>query len=77
MCKRTKKRFIFNMDVLDIIKNETGYTIDYIRKSIRGDRVGTMPDKVIKRYNELNKIDTALKLEAKQHLAKTAKKLTP
>lgn len=44
MDKRTKKRNKYNEDILVNIHSKYGYSIDYIRKSLRGDRVGEMPD---------------------------------
>lgn len=48
MDKRTKKRNKYNEDILVNIHSKYGYSIDYIRKSLRGDRVGEMPDIIIK-----------------------------
>lgn len=55
MNKRTKKRNKYNEDILVFIHNKYGYSIDYIRKSLRGDRVGEMPDIIIKEYKALEK----------------------
>lgn len=53
MDKPTKKRNMYNTDILFAIKESTGYSIDYIRKCLRGDRTGIMPDKVKKSYKDL------------------------
>lgn len=53
MSKRTKKRINFNPDILNLLKDRYDFSIDYIRKSLRGDRVGIMPDTLIKEYKEL------------------------
>jgi len=53
MNKTTKKRINFNEDILNILEKRYGYSIDYIRKSLRGDRVGEMPDVLIKEYRKL------------------------
>lgn len=53
MNKPTKKRINFNEDILNILKKRYGYSLDYIRKSLRGDRVGIMPDTLIKEYKNL------------------------
>lgn len=53
MNESTKKRIKFNEEILDVLKNRYGYSLDYIRKSLRGDRVGIMPDKLIKEYKEI------------------------
>jgi len=44
----------YNQDVLKIIKNRHGYSYDYIRKSIRGDRVGIICDILKAEYQKLN-----------------------
>jgi len=44
----------YNQDVLKIIKNRHGYSYDYIRKSIRGDRVGIICDILKAEYQNLN-----------------------
>lgn len=44
----------YNQDVLKIIKNRHGYSYDYIRKSIRGDRVGIISDILKAEYQKLN-----------------------
>ncbi len=53
MSKLTTKRNNFNEDILNLLINRYGYSIDYIRKSLRGDRVGIMPDTLIKEYKKL------------------------
>ncbi|RQO37920.1 hypothetical protein DBR39_13610 [Chryseobacterium sp. KBW03] len=58
MDKPTKKRIKYNEDILNVLRSRYGYTFDFIRKSLRGDRVGEMPDQLIKEYKEL---DNALK----------------
>ncbi|MDM1557090.1 hypothetical protein HX126_21270 [Chryseobacterium indologenes] len=53
MGKPTKKRTNYNEDILNVLKDKYGYSLDYIRKSLRGDRTGIMPDLIIKTYKEL------------------------
>lgn len=45
-----KKRMSFNQDALDILSQRFGFSINYIQKSLRGDRVGIMPDELKKEY---------------------------
>lgn len=49
-----KTKRSYNQDVLKIIKNRHGYSYDYIRKSIRGDRVGIISDILKAEYQKLN-----------------------
>lgn len=44
----------YNQDVLKIIQKRYGYSYDYIRKSIRGDRSGLVCDIIKAEYNKLN-----------------------
>lgn len=44
----------YNQDVLKIIKNRHGYSFDFIRKSIRGDRVSLTSDMLRAEYHKLN-----------------------
>lgn len=63
MNKSTKKRINFNEDILNLLKERYGYSIDYIRKALRGDRVGIMPDTLIKEYK---KLESAAKMSIKE-----------
>lgn len=49
-----KTKSSYNQDVLKIIQSRYGYSYDYIRKAIRGDRVGPMSDTLKAEYNKLN-----------------------
>lgn len=70
MSKPTKKRINYNTDILIELKNRYGYSLDFIRKALRGDRVGEMPDTLKKEYKTLeNAVQSAIQ--------KTAKSLTP
>jgi hypothetical protein len=53
MDKNIKTKPSYNQDVLKIIKERHGYSYDYIRKSIRGDRVGTICDILKTEYHQL------------------------
>lgn len=76
MSKRTKKiRIKFNEDVLEALHIKYGYTLDYIRKSIRGDRVGFVPDKLAKEYKALKLADEKIKQDAKNKLTHKANEL--
>ena len=55
MNKPTKKRNNYNEDILIALNEKYGYSIDYIRKSLRGDRKGEMPDILKKEYNLLDR----------------------
>lgn len=48
-----KTKSSYNQDVLKIIRDRYGYSYDYIRKAIRGDRVGPMSDTLKAEYNKL------------------------
>ncbi|KAF2333335.1 hypothetical protein [Flavobacterium nitrogenifigens] len=54
MGKNIKSKPSYNQDVLKIIKDRYGYSYDYIRKSIRGDRVGIICDMLKTEYHKLN-----------------------
>ncbi|MEP6806222.1 hypothetical protein [Flavobacterium sp. FlaQc-47] len=54
MGKNIKTKPSYNQEILKIIKNKYGYSDDYIRKSIRGDRVGHIADMIKVEYNKLN-----------------------
>jgi hypothetical protein len=54
MDKNIKSKPSYNQDVLKIIKARHGYSYDYIRKSIRGDRVGIICDMLKAEYQKLN-----------------------
>ncbi|MFB9078947.1 hypothetical protein ACFFLS_10395 [Flavobacterium procerum] len=43
----------YNQDVLTILKEKYGFSFDYIRKAIRGDRTGIIPDKMKDEYEKL------------------------
>ena len=53
MSESTKNRINFNQDVLQKLNERYDYSLDYIRKCVRGDRVGIMPDIIKKEYFKL------------------------
>lgn len=54
MSKSIKSQPSYNQEVLKIIKEKHGYSYDYIRKSIRGDRVGIICDIIKAEYKRLD-----------------------
>jgi hypothetical protein len=62
MDKPTKKNKKYNAVILNVLQEKYGFGIDYIRKALRGDRVGEMPDVLKKEYEALdNAAKTAIK----------------
>lgn len=55
MSKNKEKKAIYNQDILQILKDRYGFGIDYIRKSLKGDRVGKFPEQMKKEYLILEK----------------------
>ncbi|MFB9076433.1 hypothetical protein ACFFLS_24470 [Flavobacterium procerum] len=49
-----KTKESYNQDVLKLIQIKYGYSYDYIRKSIRGDRLGDVSNTIKAEYNKLN-----------------------
>ncbi|MGN7811910.1 hypothetical protein [Flavobacterium sp. 22076] len=54
MDKNIKSQPSYNQEVLKIIKEKHGYSYDYIRKSIRGDRTGIICDIIKAEYKRLD-----------------------
>ena len=65
MDKTKQNRQIYITEILIVLKNKYGYSIDYIRKSLRGDRVGFVPDQLRKEYKSL--ASEAEKIEKESH----------
>ncbi|AWG27186.1 hypothetical protein [Flavobacterium kingsejongi] len=60
MNKETQKRNNYNTEILNALENKYGVSIDYIRKCLRGVRIGVVPSKIISEYEEVAKqIDEA------------------
>lgn len=53
MDKSRKKKSVYNAEILTALKNKYGFKQDYILKSIRGERVGTIPIKIQEEYKAL------------------------
>ncbi|OBW40841.1 hypothetical protein AB670_02792 [Chryseobacterium sp. MOF25P] len=67
MNKTTQKKTSYNTVILSVLANKYGFSIDYIRKCLRGDRTGLMPDELKKEYNSLEKIaKDAIEIQANQ-----------
>jgi hypothetical protein len=52
--KPTKKRNTYNEAILTALATKYGYSVDYIRKCLRNDRTGIMPDQIKKDYQAAN-----------------------
>ncbi|MFD2941383.1 hypothetical protein [Flavobacterium notoginsengisoli] len=59
-----KPKHIYNQDIIKIIQSRHSCSADYIRKSIRGDRVGSISKIIKAEYNKLN--NEAIKAIKKQ-----------
>lgn len=53
MNKSRKKKNNYNEEAMAVLQERYGYSLDFIRKSLRGDRVGIMPDVLKKEYRAL------------------------
>jgi hypothetical protein len=53
--KPTNKNQNYNAEILNTLSGLYGYTPHYIRKCLKGDRKGLMPDKLVAEYNRLDK----------------------
>lgn len=42
---------IYNQQILNAVADKFGYSVDYCRKALRGDRTGIMPDKIKAEYS--------------------------
>lgn len=51
--EKNQKRPQYDQDVIEALQKIHGYTAHYIRMSIRGDRVGIMPDRLKKEYHQM------------------------
>ncbi|GIZ10249.1 hypothetical protein [Flavobacterium sp. UMI-01] len=66
MNKSNKKRSNYNEEALEALKKKYGYSLDYIRKCLRGDRTGLMADAIKSDYNESVKASTKAILKEKK-----------
>lgn len=55
MDKLNKKKTIYNEEILKELEKKYGFKRNYIQKSIRGERTGTIPLKIQEEYKELEK----------------------
>lgn len=53
MDKSRKKKSVYNTEILIELKNKYGFSRDYILKSIKGERTGTIPIKIQEEYKAL------------------------
>lgn len=62
-----RKYTLYNQDIIQELINKYGFGKNYILKSIRGDRTGTIPTKIQEEYKKLN---SAAKLAVKKEIEK-------
>ena len=55
MSKLTKKKNIYNEEILIELEKKYGFKRNYIQKAIRGERTGTIPLKIQEEYKTLEK----------------------
>lgn len=60
---KQKSKPFYDPDVLNKLHELYGYSKDYIRKSIRGDRTGIIPERLKKQYNQMIKASKKAKEE--------------
>lgn len=72
MDKTTQKRQTYNTGILQVLAKKFGYSVDYIRKSLRGDRVGVMPDKIKKEYKTLESKAAEIEKDAQTQIQEIA-----
>lgn len=64
MNKLTKKRNIYNHDIINVLIERYGFKKNYIEKSIRGDRTGEIPEQIKKEYQVLlNEVKKAIQIK--------------
>lgn len=59
MGKLRQKKTNYNEEIIQELLKKYGFKRDYIYKSIRGERVGTIPIRIQEEYNELIKASKA------------------
>jgi len=65
--KKVRSRTTYNQTILKALADRYDYSINYIVKSLRGDRVGIMPDVLMKEYKEMDDAaNEAIKKKASQ-----------
>lgn len=75
MSKTKQKSKTYNGETLNVLSGKFGYSIDYIRKSLRGDRKGIMPDKIKQEYKILEKEAKNISAESQKILQEKANNL--
>lgn len=55
MDKGTKKKNTYNAVIIKELIAKYGFGRDYIQKSIRGERTGTIPLRIAEEYEKLNR----------------------
>lgn len=69
------KRNNYNTGILIALHKKHGYSVDYIRKSLRNDRTGIIPDILKKEYKALEQTANAIEQEAQKNLEEKANNL--
>lgn len=69
------KRNNYNTGILIALNKKHGYSIDYIRKSLRNDRTGIIPDVLKKEYKALENEAKELEKETQAKLEEKANNL--
>lgn len=63
------------MGILIALEKKFGYSIDFIRKCLRGDRSGIMPDQIKKEYRMLEKDVEVIEKDAQAQIEEKANNL--
>lgn len=50
---KQKPRTYYQEDIIRILHERHGYTKNYIRMCLSGDRIGLMPDRIKKEYQQM------------------------
>ncbi len=75
MRKSMTKRNNYNAGILIALNKKHGYSVDYIRKSLRGERSGVVPDVLKKEYKALENQAKELERETQAALEQKANNL--
>lgn len=59
MSKNRKKNIIYNTVAVEELRKRYGVTRDYVLKSIRGDRNGSIPSRIQDEYKQLERASNA------------------
>ncbi|WP_312388734.1 hypothetical protein [Chryseobacterium sp.] len=77
MDKTTQKRNNYNIGIITVLSKKFGFTEDYIRKCLRGTRVGIMPDAIKKEYSVLVEEAKRLEKQSMQTIENLANNINP